>query len=224
MRCLLSVPDSTPIAALNWDCGMFSVEYRVIQKKILFIHYLVHLDEETLAKQIFSTQKKFSLPGFVNEGRNLLNLFNLPNIVDNDIAVSKLQWKNLVRTAIQSKFEEDLQSRIKKSSKLKHGPMCGENFEVRDYIRKMPLTDARTMFRVRSSMTDVKLNQQSNKLYAKQLWKCSECGNIDSQSHILWCPFHAELREGKSLDNDGDLVKYMQQVFKVREDLRLSDS
>ena len=71
MRCLLSVPDSTPIAALNWDCGMWSVENRVIQKKLLFIHYLVHLDEETLAKQILCTQKEFCLPGFVKEGRDL---------------------------------------------------------------------------------------------------------------------------------------------------------
>ena len=85
------------VAALNWDCGMWSVEYRVIQKKLLFIHYLVHLDEENLAKEIFCTQKEFSLPGFVKEGRDLLNYFNLPTIVYNGIAVSKLQWKKWYR-------------------------------------------------------------------------------------------------------------------------------
>ena len=55
---------------------MRSVEYRVIQKKLLFIHCLVYLHEELLAKQICCTQKEFSLPGFVKEGRDL------PHIVE----------------------------------------------------------------------------------------------------------------------------------------------
>ena len=52
---------------------------------------------------------------------------------------------------------------------------------------------------------------------------CSECGNIDTQGHILWCPFHAHLREGKSLDSDSDLVEYMKKVFIIREELRTKD-
>ena len=31
LRCLFSVPNSTPATALNWDCGFLSVEYRVYQ-------------------------------------------------------------------------------------------------------------------------------------------------------------------------------------------------
>ena len=68
LRCLLSVPNSTPIAGLHWDCGMISMEYRVYQKKIMFIHYLVYLDNESLAKEIFCTQREYNLQGFVKEG------------------------------------------------------------------------------------------------------------------------------------------------------------
>ena len=95
-----------------------------------------------------------------------------------------------------------------------------ENFELKNYLSEMSLTDARTLFRIRSQTTDVKMNQRSSKAHAKKLWKCSECGNIDTQSHILWCPFHAHLREGKSLESDSDLVEYMKKVFIVREELR----
>ena len=97
LRCLLSVPNSTPIAGLHWDCGMISMEYRVYQKKIMFIHYLVYLDNESLAKEIFCTQREYNLPGFVKEGRTLLKLFNLPNIIDEDITFSQYQWKSLVK-------------------------------------------------------------------------------------------------------------------------------
>ena len=159
----------------------------------MFLHYLVYLDQNTLAKQIFHAQKEYNFPGFVSEGQALLKFFNLPNIVYEDIAVSKLQWKTMVKKAVTSKFEELIKGKIKKMTKLKDGPMNLENFELKTYLSEMSLTDARTLFRIRSQTTDVKMNQRSSKAHAKNLWKCSECGNIDTQSHILWCPFHAHL-------------------------------
>ena len=224
LRCLLSVPNSTPIAGLHWDCGMISMEYRVYQKKIMFIHYLVYLDDESLAKEIFCTQREYNLPGFVKEGRTLLKLFNLPNIIDEDVTFSQYQWKSLVKKAIKSKYEEVLKSTIVQSTKLKSGPMANENFEERDYLKNMSMFDSRTLFRIRSHTTNVRMNQRTDKMNSKKLWKCSECGNIDSQSHILWCPFHANLREGKSLEIDADLVQYFQKVLTIREERRLSES
>ena len=70
------------------------------------------------------------------------------------------------------------------------------------------------MFRLRSHMANVKMNQKSDKRYANELWKCDFCLSIDSQSHIVWCPAFASLREGKNLANDLDLVKYFQAVMK----------
>ena len=98
--------------------------------------------------------------------------------------------------------------------------MRGEQFEENQYLKEMSMMDARTLFRIRSQTTTVQMNQRSDKSHAKNLWKCLECGNIDSQSHIVWCPFFSELREGKSLDNNDDLVKYFKQVFKIREERR----
>ena len=70
----------------------------------------------------------------------------------------------------------------------------------------------------RSNMTTVKWNKRIDKCHQKSLWICEECGNIDKQSHIVWCPSFASLREGKSLDNDADLVRYFQEVLKIREE------
>ena len=95
--------------------------------------------------------------------------------------------------------------------------MASEDFEEKPYISEMSMIDARMLFRIRCKTNDLQMNQQNNKIYAKNLWKCSECGNIDTQSHIVWCPYFASLREGKSLDNDSDLVKYFHEVFRIRE-------
>ena len=96
--------------------------------------------------------------------------------------------------------------------------MASECFGQRPYITEMSLHHARVNFRIRSEQIKVKLNQRSDAQNAKMLWKCSDCGIIDSQSHILWCPFYSELREGKSLDSDQDLVKYFIEVLKIRDE------
>ena len=61
------------------------------------------------------------------------------------------------------------------------------------------------------------MNRKSDKAYDEKLWKCDYCKNLDSQSHILWCPAFSPLREGKSLSNDQDLVEYFKNVMKIRE-------
>ena len=82
----------------------------------------------------------------------------------------------------------------------------------------MKLREARTFFRIRSSMIPAKMNMKGNQKFAEQLWKCDDCLSMDSQSHILWCPAYAPLREGKNLSSDLDLVQYYQAVTKLREE------
>ena len=64
------------------------------------------------------------------------------------------------------------------------------------------------------------MNQKSNPEYARKLWLCDDCGNVDSQSHIMWCPSYATLREELDINNDVDVVHYFQRVLKLREELK----
>ena len=106
-------------------------------------------------------------------------------------------------------------------SKLKNSKLVTENFEMQGYIKTMNLVDARMNFRIRCSIVnDIKFNQRSNPEYARQLWLCDDCGNVDTQSHIMWCPSYATLREGLDVDDDKDVVKYFQNVMKIREAAR----
>ena len=63
----------------------------------------------------------------------------------------------------------------------------------------------------------VKMNYKGDKMYSKLLWKCENCTNMDSESHILWCSEYSDLREGKNLNNNKDLCEYIQKVMKKRE-------
>ena len=153
---------------------------------IRFIHHLLSLNKSSLANKIFTLQREFNLPGFVQEGRQLIQKFALPNIIDEEHTLTKLQWQQLVKHAIHEAYETDLKSDILGSSKLKDGPLIAEKFEEKRYLSEMSMHDARMLFRIRSKTNNVRMNQQSDRENARNLWKCTECGNVDTQSHILW--------------------------------------
>ena len=82
----------------------------------------------------------------------------------------------------------------------------------------MDLFKARTFFRIRTKMIKCAMNQSSDAGNRAALWKCKACGYVDTQTHILHCPRFIDLREGKSLESDQDLVEYFSKVLKIRED------
>ena len=137
----------------------------------MLLHYLVNLDKAALASEIFHIQKDFKLPGLVQEGKELIQYFNLPNIIEDNITITKCQWKTMVKLAVHSKYEEQIKKKMSNYSKLKDGPMMSENFEEKTYLTDMSMANARTNFRIRSKTTKVRMNQRSDKLNSKQLWK-----------------------------------------------------
>ena len=96
--------------------------------------------------------------------------------------------------------------------------MASENFKIRPYISELTLSESRTMFKFRSQMTQyVKMNYKNEVQFSKSLWKCDRCGNVDTQSHLIWCPFYKQLRIGKDLQNNRDLCKYLHDIYKDRK-------
>ena len=109
---------------------------------------------------------------------------------------------------------------MKNYSKLSEIDLSNEGLVLKDYVKHMTLRHARTKFRLRSHTLDVKMNRKSDPMYAKNLWKCDFCFSLDTQSHIVWCPAFATLREGKNLQDDMDLINYVNEVMKIREDFK----
>ena len=96
-----------------------------------------------------------------------------------------------------------------------------EEFGQKDYLKTLTMEEARMFFRVRTKMVKCKLNQSSDPRNRASLWRCSGCGYIDSQTHILHCPSYQDLREGKDLNSDRDVANYFKEVLKLRDTLDL---
>ena len=217
-RNIFAFPNSTPIPMLRFELGSLKMKELIDVKKLNFLHHLQNLESQSLASEIYQTQVKFNFPGLVYECRKLLSEYNLPNIIDEETGFSKQNWSKMVKNVVKQKSETNIYEEFKGYSKLKNKGYENEKLEIKEYIMKMTLRDSRTFFKVRSSMLKTKMTMKSNQKYAAELWRCNECMSMDSQSHIVWCPAYAPLREGKNLNNDEDLVKYFQTVMKIREE------
>ena len=95
--------------------------------------------------------------------------------------------------------------------------MIDESFEIRNYIKELTVSEARTLFKHRFLMTQsVKMNFKNDNTYSRTLWKCDHCKKMDSESHLLWCDAYKSLRENKNLNNDKDLCQYLQDILRLR--------
>ena len=141
---------------------------------------------------------------------------------DTNNKYSKLKWKKIVKTEIYRICENELKNEIKKLEKLTEIKICDEQFQTKEYLKMMNIEDARTKFKLRTHMLDVKFNYKHMPKNEKSLWQCDSCmTNIDTQSHVLWCPAYSKLREGLSMDNDQDILKYYHEVMVIRDKLKL---
>ena len=71
----------------------------------------------------------------------------------------------------------------------------------------------------------IKMNFQSDKVYASNLWICEGCsrytsnkiGNRDSQNQVLTCDAYVNLRNenDKDLRKDSDLVEYFKEFARI---------
>ena len=90
------------------------------------------------------------------------------------------------------------------------------------YLTEMTMYDCRIHFLLRSRMFSCKMNFLNDPKFKADMWRCDSCEKcIDSQSHILYCPAYIQLREGKSLSSDQDIVDYFKEVLRIRTKLNI---
>ena len=136
LRIIFSTPTSTPKAALLWDTGVLPMEQQIEQKKLLFLHHLSTLPEETLANQIYSQQKENHFPGLVSECSNLVEKYYLLNILGGDNPPKDV-FKNNIKIKLKESVSDKLQSEINAMSKLENINVKSESYGAKPYLAEM---------------------------------------------------------------------------------------
>ena len=95
---------------------------------------------------------------------------------------SKIQFKKLVKEKVQHlnkvKFLEKAKS--KKYKKINIDDLMQNDFQLKQYFRRLNIVDARIKFKLVSFMLpSVKMNFQNDKKFASDLWSCEGCSKFD---------------------------------------------
>ena len=194
--------------------------YRVEEKKLLFLHHLISLPDSSRAKQFYVQQKLNSFPGLVLECKQLMSKYELDDITEVQSLPTKITWKKQVQAKIKAFCEEQLKTEIRdKYSKLDNIDIENENFESKAYLKELDLSHARIKFKLRSRMLEVKNNFRREHTHAGL--ECQGCQtSIDTQDHVLFCPFFSDLSQDLDFKNDRDLVHYYKKVMEFCDKMK----
>ena len=157
----------------------------------------------------------------MSECNKIMHEWEIPDITRMEGDISRNQWKTIVKKEALKQNSKVLSEMIRKCSKLEI--MKQEKYEEKPYLTAMSMHDAQVNFSMRSRMYRCKMNYMNDPKYKSEMWRCDSCEScIDSQSHILYCPAYQQLRVGKSLSSDQDIVTYFKEVLEIRIKLNLN--
>ena len=215
LRTAFATSHSCPIPILLFDTATLGMKLRIMKRKLMYAFHLEHLPVTSLANQVWILQKTHGLPGLFQEVSEFMVELGLDNLTN----YNKQQWKVAVNSAIDERNHNELLNTIKSYKKLSFADLSKETYEIKEYVKSLPLSKARTRMRIRSKMVKtVKFNFQSDPEFARDNWQCF-CGMIDSQKHIeQTCELYEDLRLLHNLDTDEGLVDYFDAVLLRRQE------
>ena len=117
------------------------------------------------------------------------------------------KWKKIVSKSLKVYNKRKLLEKIRKYKKLDFEKLKKEDYETKHYLASLNIADARHKFALRTCMTrTVQANFKGDHNFRSNNRKCQDCQVLDTQDHIIRCPVYQNLRTGKDLEKDKDLV------------------
>ena len=219
LKRLLSVPNSTPKPALLHDTETLKMKSRIHKNILNFVKHTSMLDTNDLAKEILDEQVSNNWSGLVKEAIQISEDLKVEGLLDEK--VSKKRLKNVIRTSVRDRNEDEISEEIKRYKKMTI--LREEKTKKNNYIKKENIPHARVVFRHRCEMFDSKLNLKNNYKYKEENYLCDSCeSKQDDNLHVLYCDSYKELRVGKDLNNNKDLGTYLLKVLNIRTKLKLT--
>ena len=231
LRSILNVPKSTPKEMLYLELGCIPLRYLIQKRRILFLHYILNEDPNSMIHRFLMTQVK----GKKKKDwivQVFLDLKHLKLKEDLDIIrkTKKLKLKDILNRRIKENAFEELISQKENHSKVKH--IKYNSFEMQKYLKpcetKITKEEAQEIFRLRTRTSDVKANFKGK----YENLECYACKNDEeTQKHVIEkCKILNENSEEKipeyeeiftgNVKMKHKIVKRFQENIKLREKLK----
>ena len=134
LRSLFSVGSGCPLPLLYSQTGTLRMEFRILEKKVNFLHHLKSLPESALAREILEIQTEVGLPAIYKECCEFLAQFEIFDLT----TYSKQQFKRLVKSKIKELNKNRILEEVKKKNykKVEFSKLSSDDFELKDYLMK----------------------------------------------------------------------------------------
>ena len=103
--------------------------------------------------------------------------------------------------------------------KPKTKELVTESCMLKDYFKFKSLSVTRDIFRIRTNMNPLRGNFKHKYKSTPGGVQCLACGvEEEVNTHVMSCQEYDDLRQGKDLNNNIDLVNYFREVMARRDD------
>ena len=172
-RCLFAVGSGCPIPSLYWETGGTMIKYRILRNKLLLLHHIATLTENSLARQVYEVQKHLNLPGLLQECKNFLVNAKVTEIGK----YTQIEWKRLVKAKIHEMNRDDILNQMRKPyKKISYEEHVDQKLQLQPYLISLHISDARLCFKLKTGMTPtVRMKFPSDPEFSRKLWTCPGC-------------------------------------------------
>ena len=182
----------------------------------MLIHHIRTLDKEALASEMYYEQVKNNWPGLAREAGDICEQLGIQNV--NETVLSKKQFSQLVESAILTEEDKLLKSESANMDKMK--VIQAESWGLKEYVKSVNLYSVRSTWELRAYMLKVAGNYSHHSRYLATDWRCQACQLQvrEDQDHLATtCDGYKDLREGKDMDDDKEMVDFFRMVMRRRE-------
>ena len=208
-----------PLPSLYLETGSWTIQNRILLKKVLFFHHLATLPTSSLGSECFQVQRR-GLPGIVTECLELFKKWNIKNVE----SYSKWSWRRRMKSLLAKKNYEDILEWGREYKKINLESYDRQEFTMKEYLKTLNLKNARMIFRRNCGMIQtVRSNFKNDKRYKSEKYLCPDCrhleipvSHVDQQDLLTTCEGNRDLREGLELSNLSQLAEYFRRVIDRR--------
>ena len=137
-----------------------------------------------------------------------------------------------------------IQMSLRCKVKIDQESFSKESFEMKKYFETLPTYQARLKFKLDSHMLPLAMNFRREKRFCDAGWICLGCHGhppphgaaglvqadpphlpdggpaYETEQHVLHCWAYSDLREGKQMEREKDVLTYFQEVLKRRAETK----
>ena len=203
IKSIFGLTKSTPYWGVIAECGIWPIEDRINEKKLMWYYSLIQSEESRLARKVLFQQKQH--PTTDNWYKVIEEIISMYNIEENEERIKKLkkaEWKKEVQTKITQKIYARFNEKKTDMKKLRFIEQ-DDKWKKKTYIRECRLDEIRDIMKMKLNMLDVADN------YGKKTC-CNICKETpDTTEHLMMCPKtkNSDFNIDMLKSNDSDILR-----------------